>query len=159
MNEERPYAIADEGRTVLVMHTDLDESWWKRGQSRSEQQMKDVERVLSAAGCSGRGMAQGKVEEEMPQVLNKHHGNIPADAVYIGRPSKWGNPFVIGQDGTREEVVEKYRLWLEGQPELQAQARAELAGKSLVCFCAPKACHGDVLLKVANKEVNEESNA
>lgn len=95
----------------------------------------------------------------MPQVLNKYHGNIPADAVYIGRPSKWGNPFVIGQDGTREEVVEKYRLWLEGQPELQAQARAELAGKSLVCFCAPKACHGDVLLKAANKEVNEESNA
>lgn len=49
MSEERPYAIADEGRTVLVMHTDLDESWWMRGQSRSEQLMKDVERVLSSA--------------------------------------------------------------------------------------------------------------
>jgi len=39
---------------------------------------------------------------------------------YIGRPSKWGNSFVIGKDGTREEVVEKYRQWVLQQPELMA---------------------------------------
>lgn len=83
-------------------------------------------------------------------VLNKHHGRPPADSVYIGRPSPWGNPFVIGRDGDRAAVVAKYRGWLMARPEMVDRARRELRGKSLVCFCAPLACHGDVLLAVAN---------
>lgn len=67
-----------------------------------------------------------------------------AEAIYIGRPSKWGNPFVIGADGYREQVVAAYRAWIQDQPHL-LDALPELAGKTLVCFCAPKACHGDVL--------------
>jgi len=43
----------------------------------------------------------------MPKVLNKYKDGVPAGAVYIGRPSKWGNPFVIGKDGDREEVIAK----------------------------------------------------
>jgi len=86
----------------------------------------------------------------MPAVLNKHRDGVPTGSVYIGRPTKWGNPFVVGKDGTREEVVEMYRAWLAGQPGLVADARRELAGKNLVCFCAPKACHGDVLMEIAN---------
>jgi hypothetical protein len=65
--------------------------------------------------------------------------------VYIGRPSKWGNPFVIGRDGTREEVLAKYRAWVLRRPELIA-ALPELRGKALGCWCAPKLCHGDVLV-------------
>ncbi|TIL97281.1 MAG: DUF4326 domain-containing protein, partial [Mesorhizobium sp.] len=60
--------------------------------------------------------------------------------VYIGRPSKWGNPFVIGRDGSREEVIEKYRAWLASQPEL-LDALDELGGRDLVCWCAPQGCH------------------
>ena len=71
--------------------------------------------------------------------------------VYIGRPSKWGNPFTIGKDGTREEVIIKYLKWLKNQPELIA-ALPELKGKRLGCWCAPKACHGDMLAKLANDE-------
>ncbi len=71
-------------------------------------------------------------------------------AVDIRRPSKWGNPFVIGKDGTRAIVIEKYRAWLMTQPELIAEARRVLRGRDLVCCCAPKACHGDVLDEVAN---------
>jgi hypothetical protein len=70
--------------------------------------------------------------------------------VYIGRPSVWGNPFVIGKDGTRLEVIAKYRAYLQGQPSLMARARQELRGKVLACWCAPLACHGDVLAEVAN---------
>lgn len=88
----------------------------------------------------------------MARVLNKYKEGIPAGAVYIGRPSKWGNPFVIGKDGDREEVIAKYRQWLLTQPALVEAAKRELAGKDLVCFCAPKSCHGDVLLEVANAE-------
>ena len=69
--------------------------------------------------------------------------------VYVGRPSKWGNPFVIGKDGTREQVIQKYRQWLLGQPDLLA-ALPELKGKTLACWCAPCACHADVLAELAN---------
>jgi len=72
--------------------------------------------------------------------------------VYIGRPSKWGNPFVIGKDGTREEVIAKYEAWLNRQPALMA-ALPELRGKVLGCWCAPHACHGDVLARLADETV------
>ena len=68
--------------------------------------------------------------------------------VYIGRPSKWGNPFVIGRDGSREQVIAKYRTWVLARPELVA-ALPELRGKTLGCWCAPQACHGDVLAELA----------
>ena len=84
-----------------------------------------------------------------PRVLNKRHHGIPDGAVYIGRPSEWGNPFVIGADGSRDEVIAKYEQWLRGNPHLMA-ALAELRGKDLVCWCAPASCHGDVLLALAN---------
>ena len=71
--------------------------------------------------------------------------------VYIGRPSKWGNPFSIGKDGTRKEVIEKYEKWILKQPHLLEDLH-ELKGKTLGCWCKPKACHGDVLLKLANDE-------
>jgi len=71
--------------------------------------------------------------------------------VYIGRPSKWGNPFEIGRDGDRETVIQKYREWILTQPHLMA-ALPELRGKTLGCWCAPKACHGDVLVSLANSQ-------
>ena len=86
----------------------------------------------------------------MPQVFNQHDDDAPSKAVYIGRPTKWGNPFVIGRDGNRAQVKEKYRAWLIVQPELVAAAKLDLANKDLICWCAPKACHGDVLIEVAN---------
>lgn len=78
------------------------------------------------------------------------HCKRAAFDVYIGRPSSWGNPFVIGKDGTRADVIAKYRAWLEARPELVARAKAELRGKVLACWCSPAACHGDVLAEVAN---------
>lgn len=75
-----------------------------------------------------------------------------ADRVYVGRPGKWGNPFVIGRDGTRDEVIAKYRAWIVTQPARMA-ALAELRGKDLVCWCAPLPCHADVLLDLANRDL------
>ena len=95
----------------------------------------------------------------MPKVYNKHHKNAPKDAVYIGRPSIYGNPFEIGKHGTREEVVEKYRAMLFHNDVFCSVKREEiklaLKGKDLVCWCAPKLCHGDVLLELANGEKDE----
>ncbi len=65
---------------------------------------------------------------------------------YIGRGSPWGNPWKIGEDGTREEVIERFRTYLLTQPHLM-RALPELKGKVLGCWCKPEACHGDVLVK------------
>ncbi len=70
--------------------------------------------------------------------------------VYIGRPSVYGNPFVIGKDGTRKEVIEKYEKYLLQDKNLVEQVKKNLKGKILGCYCFPLACHGDVLAKVAN---------
>ena len=88
----------------------------------------------------------------MPKVLNKYKDYIPPDAVYIGRPSKWGNPFIVGYDGDREEVIQRYYQWIRTQPKLFSDIAYELLGKDLVCFCAPKLCHGNVLLELANPD-------
>ena len=81
-----------------------------------------------------------------PRVLNIHAGG---KGVYVGRGSKWGNPFHIGAHGNRAQVIARYRAWLVQQPALMA-ALGQLRGKDLVCYCAPLACHGDVLLQLAN---------
>ena len=87
----------------------------------------------------------------MLRLLNKHRATAKelADAVYIGRGSKWGNPYVIGTDGTREEVIAKFIATVD--PTLIAKARTELRGRDLWCFCAPLACHGLFWLEVANE--------
>lgn len=70
--------------------------------------------------------------------------------VYVGRPSKWGNPFEIGVHGTRAQVIQKYEAWFAEQPEL-IDALPELRGKVLACWCAPQACHADFLSRLANQ--------
>ena len=77
------------------------------------------------------------------------------DHVYIGRAnknyglagSKWANPFIVGEDGTREQVIQAFREWIKHQPELM-NALEELRGKILFCYCCPKACHGHVLVEM-----------
>lgn len=94
-------------------------------------------------------------------VINKYHhgGRVPAGAVDIMRGSLWGNPFVVGRDGDRDDVVEKYRRWLwqkmQEDPDLIHQL-ATLDGKTLCCCCAPKRCHGDVLESAAKWAVAQK---
>ena len=79
-----------------------------------------------------------------------HFNKEPYD-VYIGRGhcSLWGNPFEIGKDGTRSEVIAKYREYLLGSPKLLALLPT-LRGKILGCWCKPLACHGDVIAELAD---------
>ena len=73
--------------------------------------------------------------------------------VFIGRPSKWGNPYKIGRDGTREQVIAKYRATISDKDREVIQQ--ELKGKRLGCFCAPEPCHGDVLAEIADEDEHE----
>lgn len=86
------------------------------------------------------------------KVVNKR--SFRGRGVYIGRPSKWGNPF-SHMSGTkarfkvnsREEAVAAYEAWIVQQPELMA-ALPELAGQILICWCEPASCHGHVLKRL-----------
>jgi hypothetical protein len=75
--------------------------------------------------------------------------------VYIGRPSKWGNPFKLGNDADRETVLERYKAWLMEQDELLADL-PELRGKILGCWCKPDSCHGDILAELADSQVSAQ---
>lgn len=88
----------------------------------------------------------------MPAVLNCRKVGIPEGAIYVGRGSPWGNPFIIGVDGNRDTVIARFRD--EILPTLDTSM---LRGKNLVCWCAPKRCHADYLLEKAN--AREEQNA
>ena len=88
----------------------------------------------------------------MLRVYNNRDRNIPEGAVYVGRPSKFGNPFVIGRDGTRNECIEKFVEYIKSNPCLKEEIIRELKGKNLICWCSPAPCHADFLLEIANEE-------
>jgi len=91
------------------------------------------------------------------KIVNIKSGD-PYD-IYIGRAnktyglaeSKWANPFVVGKDGTREEVIDKYREWISMQPAL-LKGLEELRNKTLGCWCFPEKCHGEVLIDLLNSK-------
>ena len=83
--------------------------------------------------------------------------------VYVGRPGKWGNPFVLGQMGLvpfgdnrseeyqREVILRKFQAYLNEKPDFVQEIKKELKGKNLSCWCSlDKKCHADLLLKIAN---------
>ena len=78
--------------------------------------------------------------------------------VYIGRPSKWGNPFKIERDskgkeipGSREKSIDQFREYNNNRPDLLRLIPSEIKGKRLGCTCKPKPCHGDVLVELADR--------
>lgn len=122
--------------------------------------------LMKCPKCGGKGMCSGctndccccegtgKVapnERPAPRVLNikDSGGQVPPGAVYVARPTKFGNPYIIGKHGTREEVIAKYRERLLASPDLLARL-GELRGRDLVCFCSPLKCHADILLAMSN---------
>ena len=79
--------------------------------------------------------------------------------VYIGRPSKWGNPYSHKERtiaeyrvSNRDEAIQKYEGWILNQPRLMGSLH-ELKGKTLGCWCAPKLCHGNILVKLIKRHV------
>jgi hypothetical protein len=99
---------------------------------------------------------------------------LPENAINVARPGKFGNPFVVGKDGTRAECVANFRHLLNGMVAIAsglglefnlAKRRyildniATLRGKDLACWCALDRgpCHADVLIDLANKETENEN--
>lgn len=77
--------------------------------------------------------------------------------VRIDRKTKWGNPFIIGKDGTRDEVIKQFECWVVEQEHLMSSL-GELKGKRLGCWCKPGRCHGDVLARLADEFKDPKEN-
>ncbi len=93
---------------------------------------------------------------------------IPPNTVYVGRPTKWGNPYrvgspdpmLIGNVMTAKDAVRMYEWYMEANPVLRAEAIVELRGKNLACWCKPgEPCHADVLFLLANTVLHPTGSA
>ena len=107
---------------------------------------------------------EGTTKPRRVQVTKRVGGIlIPTGSVYVGRPgnglprtgrnlmTEFGNPYKIGRDGSRGDVLAKYRAHLQANPQLTMAAAGLLAGKDLACWCPlDLPCHADILLAVAN---------
>ena len=74
--------------------------------------------------------------------------------IYIGRPGPWGNPFTMRSEEDRQRVLARYKEWLEEQIEIGGIKKEDiisLRDKTLGCWCAPRPCHGDILLRAAER--------
>ena len=93
---------------------------------------------------------------EAPHVVNIR---FEFPDVYVDRRGRWGNPFHITAQRTREQVIQDHKDWLNGDPQLtelvgppptKQEIIDALRGKVLGCWCKPLACHADYLLEIAN---------
>lgn len=87
----------------------------------------------------------------MPRVHNYYHKTAPPDAVYVGRGSGYGNRFVIDRDGDRDFCCDSFER--EQLPYMDVSA---LRGLDLICYCYPKRCHADSILRKANGPITED---
>lgn len=97
----------------------------------------------------------------MISIGNKAHGD---EGIYVARPSLFGNPFEIGKDGTRSEVIQKYEEYFVQRLEtdehfkidfLKLVSKAEKEDICLVCWCCPKSCHAEIIKKYIDSELNK----
>lgn len=93
-------------------------------------------------------MSDTIVEPPKTRVV-KISDNVPG-AVRVDRRSHWGNPFVIGKDGDRDEVCDKFTLYLADKLKTDPTWVDPLIGKDLACHCAPQRCHADALRLAAH---------
>lgn len=118
--------------------------------------------------CGWRGARGGSTA--MPERIQRSRAKgwrMPPNTVYVGRPSKWGNPFVVGKPallspmhfaqpivaGDRHQAVRLFKAWFSSSRVRNAGLIPELRGKDLACWCPlDQPCHADVLLEWANGE-------
>jgi len=88
-------------------------------------------------------------------VIIKNKRTYKGPGVYIGRPSPLGNPFIVGKNGTRAVVIERYKHWLWskiskpgfiGDYMIMRSLAALDEDSVLICWCYPKACHGSTII-------------
>lgn len=92
------------------------------------------------------------VENRNRRLRDEDGAMVDGNRVYVGRGTRWGNPYYIGMFGDRHDVVELYREFISKHPEY-VDALAEREPDILVCSCAPEECHADVLAELLNDRI------
>lgn len=87
----------------------------------------------------------------LTKVIHIRDAHMHDNVVLIDRTTKYGNPYVVGKDGSRQQVYELYKNYLLTNKDLCDTVYKELRGKTLACWCKPKKCHGDVIVEYINK--------
>jgi hypothetical protein len=88
------------------------------------------------------------------RIWNMRTTVLPKDAVRVDRATEWGNPFKIGKDGDRAEVIRLFREYALIMLSVDPTWLEPLRGKDLACWCSPEACHAEVLAELANAETD-----
>lgn len=99
----------------------------------------------------------------MISVVNKHKAVATKEDVYVGRGSALGNPFEIDVDGTRDEVVAMYKVWLEKKLKFkdakirkamnEIWSKAKKGNVRLACYCAPLRCHAEIIREIVESKL------
>ncbi len=92
-----------------------------------------------------------EAKTERVRIWNMRHERIPAGVIRVDRATEWGNPFRIGKDGDRAEVIRLFREYALIMLSVEPDWLKPLRGKDLACWCAPEPCHAEVLAELANK--------
>jgi hypothetical protein len=82
------------------------------------------------------------------RVLNRRDGFDPLTSAYVGRPSRWGNPFAVNHRRTRAEAIAAFRVYAVKRLRAEPDWLDDLHGRQLVCWCAPLVCHAEVLIEL-----------
>jgi hypothetical protein len=85
-----------------------------------------------------------------PRVFSKRSPH-PPDAIYIGRPGPWGNPYPLRGEEDRDRVCDQFEAYAAQRLAADPLWLAPLRGRDLVCWCAPRRCHGSTLIRLANQ--------
>lgn len=112
-----------------------------------------TKRKPQVKNCRG-SAAKITMERNRENVAYIGRRNTHIASSILGADGKYGNPFTLYHAKDRQDVIAKYKEWImsdtETTNELRSEIKKTLAGKDLYCWCAPQACHGDVILKIAN---------
>jgi hypothetical protein len=108
----------------------------------------------SRKGCRSLYSTPSRIQRKRSKGWRK-----PPNTSCVDRSSRWGNPFKIGVDGTLEEVLRKYRVWIKQKLNQDPDFLTPLRGRNLACFCElTEPCHADILLQLANGQSKQQSH-
>jgi len=96
-----------------------------------------------------------KRKTTVDNIRNYDCNNLPSHCVLIDRTTIFGNPFSIGRHGNRDDVIKRFKRYFTRRVKYDVKFRntvRKLAGKTLLCWCHPMECHGDVYAEYLNNE-------
>ena len=148
--EEEKLAVADKEEEKLAVADDFITLLKNK---REEKKKKDEEKLKKDNNSLVRNWKNVDDRKSIQAYVGRRNPQVPREI--LGSDGHYGNPWTIGRDGNREQVIAKYRSFIYSSSDLEAiklrkDIRKNLKGKVLGCWCSPQACHADIIAQIAN---------